>query len=202
MVTPVSSTLFELSNSNKPNSMNAARDKVSLSSGNSDSVDGGQNASNSNLSLSSPSISPSSHWLSPFLSSNLLTSSKVLNDTRTGGDENLNVRTTNIESSWNGKSNGDSVSSSETSTNICFCLHRIKVKLNSIVELVLVDEAEGKQACDIFEMPNIQAICVSNGWNTSRYWLDIEYFVHWIANLSNVCVVRQCQVCLDARCCF
>lgn len=34
-----------------------------------------------------------------------------------------------------------------TTTNdlkICFCLHRIKVKLNSLVEVTLKDEAKGK----------------------------------------------------------
>lgn len=96
----------------------------------------------------------------------------MLNDTQTNANRDLQSGTTNIESRGNNSTNnnetnknmsqtsctntdGDNVSSSEASTNICFCLHRIKVKLNSIVELVLVDEAEGKQACDIFEMLNI-----------------------------------------------
>lgn len=98
----------------------------------------------------------------------------MLNDTQTNANRDLNIESTNIDMSGGGgnstnnnetskntgetsctNSAGDNVSSSEASTNICFCLHRIKVKLNSIVELVLVDEAEGKQTCDIFEMPNI-----------------------------------------------
>lgn len=102
----------------------------------------------------------SSLW-SPSLSSfTLLTGSKVLNDSQTNANRDLN-NTDNNETNKNTSqtscinTDGDNVSRSEASTNICFCLHRIKVKLNSIVELVLVDEAEGKQACDIFEMPNI-----------------------------------------------
>lgn len=31
------------------------------------------------------------------------------------------------------------------STEICFCLHRIKVKLNSIVEITLKDESKGEK---------------------------------------------------------
>lgn len=43
-------------------------------------------------------------------------------------------------------------------SEICFCLHRIKVKLNSIVEMVFSDESEGELSIagsgDVFDNPN------------------------------------------------
>lgn len=39
----------------------------------------------------------------------------------------------------------DETAQSCNNTNICFCLHRIKVKLNSIVEIKLKDESRGEE---------------------------------------------------------
>lgn len=39
----------------------------------------------------------------------------------------------------------DETAQSCSSTNICFCLHRIKVKLNSIVEIKMKDDSRGEE---------------------------------------------------------